>query len=177
MNHTKELSGIERIKRERQRQITNKGYTLEHDLKHQGNELYLAGRCYYDAAHELIERRSINPEVPEDWPFPPENWRPKKDVVRNFEKAGALLLAHSDVALQQGDTEEASKALEAANDIGADIDELCAMDNDFEETERKLLKKAQNIMNVGWILTGVGLLIIAGGVIMLIIALLMLLFM
>ena len=73
---------------ERRRQITEEGWTPEHDDEHAGFELARAGACYAEygnwPAHSEVP--------PNSWPWPAAWWKPS-DYRRNLVKAAALILA------------------------------------------------------------------------------------
>lgn len=85
-------TGTELIAAERQRQVAQEGWTLEHDDEHDDGELLQAARCYL----------SLNPDYPHltgaalDWPWHPDWWKPSPDPIRNLVKAGALIAAEID---------------------------------------------------------------------------------
>lgn len=86
------------IQRERQRQISVEGFSIEHDDKHDDLSLYLAANCYYFAGE--LGRRILSNEVPVDvipvpdrWPWEHVFWKPGTTSRRNYEKAGALYMA------------------------------------------------------------------------------------
>ena len=87
-------SGIELIKKERQRQIEKENWTLDHDKQYQNDELFNAASSY----SALPERRNLNRDgVPSAWPWASNWWKPTPDNrVRELEKAGALFMAHQD---------------------------------------------------------------------------------
>lgn len=89
-------SGIERIREERQRQISQKGWTPQHDDHHTNGELRIAAQCY---AMRGITAAS---EVPSGWPWHKEWWKPSDDEIRNLTKAGALFLAESERFIRAG---------------------------------------------------------------------------
>lgn len=71
---------------ERQRQVTAKGWTPEHDDEYQHCEMAVAAACY------IMADDDPRADVPELWPWPSEWWKPT-DVRRDLVKAGALILA------------------------------------------------------------------------------------
>lgn len=87
-------TGIELIAEERERQISQEGWTPEHDDGHKRGELLDAGIGYIHGAinvgHPAMERPPIT------WPWEAESWKPSEDPVRNLVKAGALLAAEID---------------------------------------------------------------------------------
>lgn len=82
------LSGWERIKLERIRQMSVEGYSHSHDDEHDEGSLVGAAISYALAAIS-------EPEAGEFWPWRNE-WKPSPDPVRNLEKAGALIAAELD---------------------------------------------------------------------------------
>ena len=83
-------TGIELIARERQRQITEEGWTSEHDNTHRNGELVLAAMTYADEAHIGSVRL-----IGSTWPWDEKWWKPGSPV-RNLVKAGALIAAEID---------------------------------------------------------------------------------
>lgn len=111
-------TSIELIAAERQRQISEEGWTPEHDKNLIEHELVYAAICYADPNKRLIKRqegdngtghRSIHldngPEGPGEyivmpptlWPWDISKWKPTPDdPVRQLVKATALLIAEID---------------------------------------------------------------------------------
>jgi hypothetical protein len=97
--------GVELIAAERERQVTEEGYTVEHDAGH-ARDLVNAGIEYADATEFVLRGGSVTPGNPyvEDehlgpvtrWPWAPEFWKPTGDPVRDLTKAGALIAAAID---------------------------------------------------------------------------------
>lgn len=98
------MTGIERIAKERKRQIEEEGYTAEHDDQHEDCELAAAASCYAMHAGRLgIWRR---PRCPMDWPWNERWWKPypqkigglikRDDAIHILGKAGALIAAEID---------------------------------------------------------------------------------
>jgi len=83
-------SGIELIAEERQRQIAVEGWTPEHDDTHVKGELASAAVAYVK-----ISQRGIVIDWTL-WPWSYNRWKPSKDPIRNFVKAGALIAAEID---------------------------------------------------------------------------------
>ena len=106
-----EKTGAELIAAERERQITEEGWTPEHDAG-QMIELAWAGDSYaLRAAQQLTYRTRMSDEgVPVSWPWLPEFWKPDADPVRNLVKAGALIAAAIDaeLAVRAADTERST---------------------------------------------------------------------
>lgn len=88
--------GLFRIKKERQRQITHEGYSIERDREiYQNNELFLAACCYQAAKRaRAIWGKDFVPV--DSWPWDLKFWKPSpNDRIRELEKAGALFMAHN----------------------------------------------------------------------------------
>lgn len=93
------MNGVESIAAERNRQIENEGWTLEHDDTHDDRSIAMAAACYAIAAaaspKERVEIVSGD-SLPEGiWPWAMRWWKPKtprEDLVR----AGALIAAEID---------------------------------------------------------------------------------
>lgn len=104
-------TGIELIAEERERQVSQEGYTPEHDDRHLGGELADAAAVYADAAGAMARGASptdffdpndedafntyLDGDGPE-WPFEPKDLKLSPDPVRNLVKAGALIAAEID---------------------------------------------------------------------------------
>jgi Lar family restriction alleviation protein len=75
---------------ERRRQIGQEGWTAAHDDEHVAFEMAFAAASY--AMSSARHPHALKYEVPGNWPWSPEWWRPttpRRDLV----KAGALILA------------------------------------------------------------------------------------
>jgi hypothetical protein len=87
------MAGIELIAAERERQISQEGWTPEHDDEHINGELRDAAIAYAQVCDDRAG------ECAEDW-FPwqwsREWWKPSDDPIRNLAKAGALIAAEID---------------------------------------------------------------------------------
>lgn len=83
------MTGAESIAAERQRQISEGGWTAEHDDEHAAGELAEAAQCY---VMETIQPGDGNAF----WPWEGSWWKPSADPVRNLVKAGALIAAEID---------------------------------------------------------------------------------
>jgi len=88
--------GVGRIAAERLRQISNEGWTPEHDAEHIHGELAVAGVCYANEAI-LWNYAHADGDYPDEWPFEEAAWKPaENDPIRNLVKAGALIAAEID---------------------------------------------------------------------------------
>lgn len=98
-------TGIELIAEERQRQIEQEGWTIEHDAKHTTGQLAYAAACYAlpNDVINIHEDRGIFISI-KRWilfPFGIEWWKPRQNNhpgqrVRELAKAGALIAAEID---------------------------------------------------------------------------------
>lgn len=85
--------GVLAIAEERQRQIEKEGWTTAHDDAHFQGELAAAARCYTMEPGDDSE----DGDLPEEWPWDPEWWKPTPhDRRRELSKAGALIAAEID---------------------------------------------------------------------------------
>lgn len=92
-------SGIELIAAERMRQMTDEGWTPEHDDEHDAGEIAFAAMSY--ACPPGVEVRSSGTawggSPPRTWPWDARAWKPcPDDRVRELTKAGALIAAEID---------------------------------------------------------------------------------
>lgn len=89
-------TGAELIQAERERQISEEGWTPEHDDTHANGELAKAAYSYRWHAMSTIKtgRNCVKP--PPSWPWDREWWKPSDDPVRDLVKAGALYLAEKE---------------------------------------------------------------------------------
>lgn len=90
------MTGIEQIKEERERQITEEGYTLEHDKMYNDPKDMVMAACIYASLgldknmdHEFIH------DMEDAWPWDLKYFKPK-DQIRNLVRAGALIAAALD---------------------------------------------------------------------------------
>ena len=90
-------TGLELIIAERERQITQEGWSKERDAaEHQNGELAMAAACYaFDAvALPTIDAKRF---VFDNWPWSRKWWKPTPDdPIRQLTKAGALIAAEID---------------------------------------------------------------------------------
>lgn len=85
-------TGLDLIRAERERQVNEEGYSLEHDRKHGGSQLHRAALSYV-----LTSGDHYPPgKPPPGWPWDVDAWKPK-DWLRNLVRAGALEQAAIDV--------------------------------------------------------------------------------
>lgn len=83
---------------ERQRQVTEEGWSSKRDDTHKNNEMAFAAACYAfhaAAASWDMEDNGIpydSHPAPKNWPWEPEWWNPES-ARRDLVKAGALILA------------------------------------------------------------------------------------
>jgi hypothetical protein len=91
-------TGIELIAEERDRQISQEGWTPEHDNQHDGFELADAAAAYalHASGEFSLARRH--------WPFD-DGFKPSDDPTRNLVKAGALIAAEIDRLARLRDSE------------------------------------------------------------------------
>ena len=93
-------SGAELITEERHRQLSEEGWTAEHDSQHMKGELAIAGACY--ALDYVAESADPTAEgcyqVGNDfWPWKGGTFKTTPDdPVRQLTKAGALIAAEID---------------------------------------------------------------------------------
>lgn len=95
-------TGVELIKKERERQIVHEGWTPEHDDNHRSGELNDAAIGYAQAAayqargesHAMISSAQKAGMI--RWPWEDSWWKPSEDQIRNLVKAGALIAAEID---------------------------------------------------------------------------------
>ncbi|QAY96685.1 hypothetical protein CWB41_13890 [Methylovirgula ligni] len=83
------------IVQERRRQVEVKGWTPEHDDRHEGGEIAGAAACYIMEnllVHAPGLRAVIKKTIEMLWPWAHHWWKPK-DRRRNLVKAGALIIA------------------------------------------------------------------------------------
>ncbi len=111
-------TGIQLITEERQRQISEQGWTSHHDDCHIHGELRLAGQFY--------AMRGINAasEMPSGWPWQKKWWKPSDDEIHNLTKAGALFLAESDRFMRAGRDGAAATVAIYADKAAKEIDQL-----------------------------------------------------
>lgn len=106
---TPDMTVIEEIAAERQRQKDVEGWTPEHDDAHDGGELLSAAVIYL--WHGTEKAAPLNDAgVPVSWPWESEWWKPK-GRRRNLIRAGALCLAEMDRLKRRADKENRRLAI------------------------------------------------------------------
>lgn len=104
------MNGAERIVKERVRQISEEGWTAEHDDQHTDGEIARAAACYAAEAGDtcIEEVVEVGPDIMEGknpWPWD-KKWDKRVlnpstcDKIRMLEKAGALCAAEIDRLLR-----------------------------------------------------------------------------
>jgi len=90
-------TGIALITAERVRQVTEEGWTPEHDEQHERHALASAAECYLNRAFYTGPFEGPPDGMPR-WPWDLAWWKPVKDDggIRNLVKAGALIAAEID---------------------------------------------------------------------------------
>jgi hypothetical protein len=89
-------NAIELIAAERSRQVSQEGWTPEHDDQHTDSEMVRAAVCYARrAAHQIAICDDWPVHLPDDWPWDESWWKPT-DPLPNLVKAGALIAAEID---------------------------------------------------------------------------------
>lgn len=88
------------IRAERQRQITEEGFTATHDDHHSEYEALIMAAATYEMEPE--ERT----EIPASWPWDIKTWKPTASEgvsgrIRELSKAGALYMAAKDMMERQ----------------------------------------------------------------------------
>jgi hypothetical protein len=93
-----EMTGKEIILQERQRQISQEGWTAEHDDQHVNGELEKAANCYYEFADD---DDYTDTKVHEYWPWEASWWKPKSQL-EDYKRAGALYRAEMERLERKG---------------------------------------------------------------------------
>lgn len=102
-------AGIAMIRAERARQIGVKGYTPEHDARHDGTQLARAAACYALHAAGVTQIGAHLAGQAWPWPWPQAGFKPG-EPVDDLVKAGALIAAELDRLI----AEAAAVGIEAA---------------------------------------------------------------
>lgn len=92
--------GASLVTNERSRQISDEGWTLQHDDKHSGGEIAMAAACYARQAatvpYDYMSAKAYQETPPPpDWPWEASWWKPR-NPVRDLARAGALNAAEID---------------------------------------------------------------------------------
>lgn len=102
---TNAISGIEAIAAERARQQSVEGYTVEHDAQLSPQVIIDAALAYTVQAQDLLsaaDGQGVGADTPESfWPWDPALFKSHDDELRSLAKAGALLAAAYDAAVQR----------------------------------------------------------------------------
>jgi len=89
-----ESSAIELIATERQRQVTEEGWSVSNDDRHTSGQLAKAAVCYAmpeDIRSAIVWNITIRFRI---WPWADRFWKPSPDNrIREMVKAGALIVA------------------------------------------------------------------------------------
>jgi hypothetical protein len=93
--------GAIQILLERERQMSEEGFTPEHDAQHAPGDMACAAVSYAFEAVGCMGRWANFPRTPggtgpAQWPWLRSWWKPSDDPVRNLVKAGALIAAEID---------------------------------------------------------------------------------
>lgn len=100
MAETKEQTGVELITAERARQVSQEGWTLEHDDEHDNSELLDAADCYLQQGMHTARGGDSSQEdgwTMGAWPWERSWWKPDYlDPIPNLVKAAALIAAEID---------------------------------------------------------------------------------
>lgn len=115
------VSGVGLIDAERQRQISEEGWTAEHDDAHDKGQMAGAAACYAMAASgfenpHCIKAKRLDMDFPvRIWPWADSWWKPADDDrVRELVKAGALIAAEIDRLQRIASADTAEKKGESA---------------------------------------------------------------
>ena len=87
-NEVRTAGIIDEIYDERNRQVADEGWTVEHDDTHDGGELAVAAGCY--AISSAVE--PMPTEIISWWPWDKKWWKPT-NPRRDLIKAAALIVA------------------------------------------------------------------------------------
>lgn len=88
-------TGVELICEERLRQVSEEGYSYEHDDEHAEGEITSAAYCYLWELSARSHRGKPCETPPPKWPWDSLYWKPT-DEIRQLVKAGALIAAEID---------------------------------------------------------------------------------
>jgi hypothetical protein len=98
-------NGAQMIAHERHRQLTELGWTPQHDAEFDQNEMAYAAACYaiYPGMVHANMQFIGDVEYPKMWPWAAKHWKPK-DAVTDLVRAGALIAAEIDRLLLKGES-------------------------------------------------------------------------
>jgi hypothetical protein len=106
--HVRQKDGIALIAAERQRQLSVKGWTSDHDDLHRDGSMAMAAACYAVLSRGLAVGLTFEEAAEvafgaddENWPWGAPWWKPSHNQIRNLEKAGALIAAEIDRLLRK----------------------------------------------------------------------------
>lgn len=124
------LDGMGLIQAERKRQIEEEGRSPARDIAlysgDRAGELERAADCYREVDEQ--HPRPGPDEVPEQWPWDADWWKPSDDshegAIRNLVKSGALYLAQVDVYEAHGNNEDVYHCRARVREVAEDIDHL-----------------------------------------------------
>ena len=99
-------NAFELIANERRRQVTEEGWTAEHDDEHADGQMLRAAVIYLHwgtdrQAPVIDEETDPRDGIPEGWPWDARWWKPK-DRLSNLVRAGGLCLAERDRLARAG---------------------------------------------------------------------------
>ena len=85
---------IAEVAAERERQITQEGWTAEHDDRHDRGELAMAAAAYAETSAIFSGGKPLDPSwpYPAIWPWDQTWWKPK-NPRRDLVRAAALIVA------------------------------------------------------------------------------------
>lgn len=122
--------GVRAIAEERVRQITEEGWSAEHDDAHDRGELTAAATNYLIyAGRQILGFEPVDVGMPPEsyygWPWDPEWWKPADNPLRNLEKAGALIAAEIDRLIAARERSAGPMHAFAGYDANPDICRVC----------------------------------------------------
>lgn len=114
------MSVIDEIAAERQRQITEEGWTPDHDDMHDDGDMAAAASCYAigassPACHKEAVCLSEQGDCPQEWPWAESWWKPKsprRDLIR----AAALIVAEIERLDRSADRDKGDGAAPLSRD-------------------------------------------------------------
>ena len=121
------VNGLTLIGEERMRQITEEGWSIEHDDKHDDCELANAAASYamdpeVRAGLSVMCYRTMyfnDNQAPPTWPWEANWWKPTpNDRIKELVKAGALIAAEIDRLLRLKEKQTANEETSTSMDEG-----------------------------------------------------------